>query len=248
MHKSFCKTVPRGRRLSWYYNRVYISCPTYHLFCNALVHVIYSRMSGQFSIFIYSVFKYLNSYCLLTVDWWHNVCWAAFLNYMFFLIGMVGLSRWEEVWAFHSDKSSLVKHWEPLFFFISFDTTSPAAVMKLVVFFRSSKPPYNFCWSGVADGHCAIRSGWCLLHLWRTCTVVWSSCWEPLKFGVFLKSFDMTQYRSLVKASLLFVCTYFIYMDFYEDKGRWQAMFPKTQIYLTLFTTCIICLHLVHKR
>ena len=30
-------------------------------------------------------------------------------------------------------------------------------------------------WSGVADGHCAIRSGWCLLHLWRTCLVVWSS-------------------------------------------------------------------------
>ena len=29
--------------------------------------------------------------------------------------------------------------------------------MKLVVFFRSSKPPYNFWWSGVADGHCAIR-------------------------------------------------------------------------------------------
>ena len=53
--------------------------------------------------------------------------------------------------------------------------TSPAAVMKLVVFFRSSKPPYNFWWSGVTDGHCAIRSGWCLLHLWRTCSVVWSS-------------------------------------------------------------------------
>ena len=31
------------------------------------------------------------------------------------------------------------------FFFFSFAyTTSPAAVMKLVVFFRSSKPPYNF--------------------------------------------------------------------------------------------------------
>ena len=30
------------------------------------------------------------------------------------------------------------------FFFFSFAyTTSPAAVMKLVVFFRSSKPPYN---------------------------------------------------------------------------------------------------------
>jgi len=40
----------------------------------------------------------------------------------------------------------------------------------LVVFFRSSKPPYNFWWSGVADGHCAIRSDWCLLHLWRTCS------------------------------------------------------------------------------
>ena len=45
--------------------------------------------------------------------------------------------------------------------------------MKLVVFFRSSKPPYNFWWSD--DGHCAIRSGWCLLHLWSTCSVVWSS-------------------------------------------------------------------------
>ena len=62
------------------------------------------------------------------------------------------------------------------FFFFSFAyTTSPAAVMKLVVFFRSSKPPYNFWWSGVADGHCAIRSGWCLLHIWRTCSVAWSS-------------------------------------------------------------------------
>ena len=32
-------------------------------------------------------------------------------------------------------------------FFFSFSfayTTSPAAVMKLVVFFRPSKPPYNF--------------------------------------------------------------------------------------------------------
>ena len=56
-----------------------------------------------------------------------------------------------------------------VFFFFSFAyTTIPAAVMKLVVFFRSSKPPYNFWWSGVADGHCAIRSSWCLLHIWRT--------------------------------------------------------------------------------
>ena len=40
------------------------------------------------------------------------------------------------------------------YFFFSFAyTTSPAAVMELVVFFRSSKPPYNFWWSGVADGH-----------------------------------------------------------------------------------------------
>ena len=62
------------------------------------------------------------------------------------------------------------------FFFFSFAyTTSPAAVMKLVVFFRSSKPPYNFWWSGVADGHCAIRSCWFLLQIWRTCSVVWSS-------------------------------------------------------------------------
>ena len=40
-----------------------------------------------------------------------------------------------------------------VFFFFSFDyTISPAAVMKLVVFFKSSKPPNNFRWSGVADG------------------------------------------------------------------------------------------------
>ena len=41
----------------------------------------------------------------------------------------------------------------------------------------SSGPPspHSFWWSGVADGHCAIRSGWCLSHLWRTCSVVWSS-------------------------------------------------------------------------
>ena len=63
-----------------------------------------------------------------------------------------------------------------VFFFFSFAyTTSPAAMMKLVVFFRSSKTPYNFWWSGVADGHCAIPSGWCMLHLWRTCSIVWSS-------------------------------------------------------------------------
>jgi len=63
-----------------------------------------------------------------------------------------------------------------VFFFFSFSyTTSPAAVMTLVVFFKSPRPPYNFWWSGVADGHCAIRFGWCLLHLWRTCSVVWSS-------------------------------------------------------------------------
>ena len=65
--------------------------------------------------------------------------------------------------------------WNNSFFFSFAYTTSPAAVMKLVVFFRSFKPPYYFWWSGVADGHCAIRSGWCLLHLWRTCSVVWSS-------------------------------------------------------------------------
>ena len=75
-----------------------------------------------------------------------------------------------------SRKSSLIHSpWLVFFFFAFAYTTSPAAVMKLVVFFRSSKPPYNFWWSGVADGHCAIRSGWCLLHLWRTCSVVWSS-------------------------------------------------------------------------
>ena len=66
------------------------------------------------------------------------------------------------------------QYWRVFFFSFAY-TTSPAAVMKLVVFFRSSKPPYNFWWSGVANGHCAIRSGWCLLHLWRTCSVVWSS-------------------------------------------------------------------------
>ena len=39
-----------------------------------------------------------------------------------------------------------------VFFFFSFAyTTSPAEVMKLVVFFRSPKPPYNFWRSGVAD-------------------------------------------------------------------------------------------------
>ena len=68
----------------------------------------------------------------------------------------------------------LRKYYFFLFFSFAY-TTSPAAVMKLVVFFRSSKPPYNFWWSGVAEGHCAIRSGWCLLHIWRTCSVVWSS-------------------------------------------------------------------------
>ena len=58
-----------------------------------------------------------------------------------------------------------------IFFFAFAYTTSPAAVIKLVVFFRSSNPPYTFWWSGVADGHCAIGSGWCLLHLWRTCSL-----------------------------------------------------------------------------
>ena len=73
---------------------------------------------------------------------------------------------------------NLRMHWWIIIFYFFFSfayTTSPAAVMKLVVFFRSSKPPYSFWWSGGVDGHCAIRSGWCLLHLWRTCSVVWSS-------------------------------------------------------------------------
>ena len=35
--------------------------------------------------------------------------------------------------------------------------------------------PYTFWWSRDTDGHCAIRSCWYLLHLWRTCSVVWSS-------------------------------------------------------------------------
>ena len=64
--------------------------------------------------------------------------------------------------------------WSVFFFSFTY-TTSPAAVMKLMVFFRSSKPPYKFWWSGVADGHCAIRSGWCQLYIWRTCSVVWFS-------------------------------------------------------------------------
>ena len=41
----------RWIRLSCYYNRVKNTCPLYthlHLFCNALVHVIYSVVSGQY--------------------------------------------------------------------------------------------------------------------------------------------------------------------------------------------------------
>ena len=43
-----------------------------------------------------------------------------------------------------------------LVFFSFAYATSPAAVMKLVVFLRSSKPPYNFWWSGVAGGYCEM--------------------------------------------------------------------------------------------
>ena len=82
--------------------------------------------------------------------------------------GLVSIYRLNLCWCSNSFASS------PSFFSFAY-TTSPAAVVKLVVFFRSSKPPYNFWWSGVAEGHCAIRSGLCLLHLWRTCSVVWSS-------------------------------------------------------------------------
>ena len=43
-------------------------------------------------------------------------------------------------------------HFQLLIMYIYLILTSPAAVMRLVVFFRSSKPPYNFWWSGVAGG------------------------------------------------------------------------------------------------
>ena len=69
---------------------------------------------------------------------------------------------------------ALVWNQFPVFFFLFAYTTSPAAVMKLGLL-QVLQAPYNFWWSGVADGHCAIRSGWCLLHLWRTWPVVWSS-------------------------------------------------------------------------
>jgi len=57
-----------------------------------------------------------------------------------------------------------------LFFFFSFAyTTRPAAVMKLVVFFRSSKPPYNF-WKDI-----------CLVRLFKkqiTILACRNQCWE----------------------------------------------------------------------
>ena len=67
---------------------------------------------------------------------------------------------------FHLHLHVLARNRLFFFFFLFAYTTRPAAVMKLVVLFRSSKPPYNCWWSEVADGHCATRSGWCLLHLW----------------------------------------------------------------------------------
>jgi len=42
----------RWMRLSCYYSRVYDTCPLYDLFCNALVHVIYSVDSGHYSYII----------------------------------------------------------------------------------------------------------------------------------------------------------------------------------------------------
>ena len=90
--------------------------------------------------------------------------------------------RWYYIITFITGNLSKINDWCIFFFFFFFSfayTTSPAAVMKLVVFFRSSKPPYNFWWSGVAEGHCAIRSGWSLKLIFppstdgnktRTCT------------------------------------------------------------------------------
>ena len=55
--------------LSCYYNRVYILCPLYkHLFCNALVHVIYSTLSGQYS---YTTVGFISIYLLYL---WYLKC------------------------------------------------------------------------------------------------------------------------------------------------------------------------------
>jgi len=52
LHRS-ADLLHRWIRLSFYYNRVYISCllktHVKHLFCKALVHVIYYVVSGQYS-------------------------------------------------------------------------------------------------------------------------------------------------------------------------------------------------------
>ena len=92
------------------------------------------------------------------------------------LLEVHSFKRWpKRILLFKTREGRDIIGLQRIFFFSFAYTTSPAAVMKLVVFFRSSKPPYNFWWSGVAEGHFAIRSGWCLLHIWRTCSVVWSS-------------------------------------------------------------------------
>jgi len=54
-------------------------------------------------------------------------------------------------------------------------TTTPVSTMKDVVRLRSSTSPYSFCWRIVSWGHVAARSWSCRLHLWRTCSAVWSS-------------------------------------------------------------------------
>jgi len=56
-----------------------------------------------------------------------------------------------------------------LSFFLSFYgvrnyTATPVSTMKDVVRLRSSTSPYSFCWRVVSWG-----------HVWRTCSVVWSS-------------------------------------------------------------------------
>ena len=140
-----------------------------HYLANNKQHLIYTGMHNTLDELSYTLFSlYSNNY-------WYRV-WNSRTKYSYRKSQLKGCLSWYNVSA------------ESVFFFFfnfSFSfayTTSPAAVMKLVVFFRSSKPPYNFWWSGVADGHCAIRSGWCLLHLWR-CSFVWSSSPQGLVGG-----------------------------------------------------------------
>ena len=110
-----------------------------------------------------------------------------------------------------------LNHQNAVFVFLFSYTTSPAAVMKLVVFFRSSRSPCNFWWSGVADGQNAVKM---LLLYFRTFTTNMRAfglskelCLEFLR-----KQSTIADLKAGNYSSLFFIALQWNIFDPYNDK------------------------------